>query len=286
MKNRFLDSFAELKDTVTYSNLSDLEYKKNTQSHWGTTPCESNYPMAALCSKDFFESVESRRYKSHPWIIDAIKSFPLAGKKTLEIGFGMGTDHLALARQGAELYGIDLTQRHHDITKRRFELYNKHTELTLGDAENLPYEDNFFDFIYSFGVVHHTPNTEKVISEIHRVLKPGGRCWITVYHKNSIYFYWTIVLWGWYLNGNFLNEGLKSRISRIEYPNNNPNLVIRLYKEKEFASLFNRFSSIEPRIEHLTFREIAGYFGILIPPSILRAIGKRYGWYVIVDAVK
>ena len=182
-------------DTKTFNQLSDEEYKRQTQEHWSGDPCGSNTSEKQELRKGYFDEVEVYRYRTHPWILDNINRFDIKGKETLEIGYGMGTDHLSLARRGATMHGIDLTQRHYGITSKRFELYGESSKLLTGDAENLPYEDNFFDFVYSFGVIHHTPNTEKAISEIHRVLKPGGKCWVTVYHKNSIFFWWSVLLW-------------------------------------------------------------------------------------------
>src|SRR5207245_4997879 len=53
------------------------------------------------------------------------------------------------------------------------------------DAENLDFNDNSFDLVYSHGVLHHTPDTARAVREIHRVLRPGGRAVVMLYHRNS-----------------------------------------------------------------------------------------------------
>lgn len=274
-------------DTKTFNKLPAEEYKKQTQKHWTSSPCGSNYSTKELMSNEFFEEVERHRYSTHPWILEHIKKFDLKNKKVLEIGFGMGTDHLSLAKRGGNMYGIDLTPGNLEITKRRFELNNCKSELTTGDAENLHYQDNSFDFVYSFGVVHHSPDTQRIISEIYRVLKPGGKCWITVYHKNSIFFWWSVFFVDWILKGGFKRESIKERLSRVEYPNNNSNMVIRLYTKRKFATMFSTagFRGVHLSIDHLIIEDII-YLGKYIPDAILKYLAKLFGWYVIVEAVK
>jgi ubiquinone/menaquinone biosynthesis C-methylase UbiE len=272
-------------DTKTFNQLTEEEYKKQTQKHWSKSPCGSNYGKAEYLTKEYFDEVEKHRYGTHPWILKNIQSFDIKDKKVLEIGYGMGTDHLNLARQGGIMHGIDLTPGNLGITGKRMALYGLNSELTTGDAENLPFPDNHFDFVYSFGVIHHSPDTKKIISEIHRVLKPGGKFWITVYHKNSLFFWWTVFFTDWIARLNFRKETIQNRISRIEHPNDNPNLVIRLYTRKEFESMFSDFQAVKTSVDHLIEEDIS-YFGQYLSKSLLNRLAKRYGWYVIAEGVK
>jgi len=82
---------------------------------------------------------------------------------------------LSLARRGARTHGVDLTPGHVELTRERLRLNGFAPRLVNADAEALPFPDNRFDFVYSFGVVHHSPDTARAVSEIFRVLKPGGR---------------------------------------------------------------------------------------------------------------
>ena len=208
----------------------------------------------------------------------------------LEIGFGMGTDHLNMARRGARMTGIDITPRNFEVTSRRFEIYEKKTDLVVGDGENLPYKDESLDFVYSFGVVHHTPDTDAAISEIHRVLKPGGKCYLTVYHKTSIFFWWSVFFCNFILGRGFRRRTLKQQISMIEYPNTNENMVIRLYKKLEFEKLFENFGNVKAYIRHLIpvdITHLSGLYGDKNKPTpLLTRIGNRFGWYVVVEAEK
>ena len=66
------------------------------------------------------------------------------------------------------------------------------SELKVADSENLPFDDNTFDLVYSWGVIHHTPDTPKAMDEIVRVLKPGGTAKVMIYHRKSLlaWFFW------------------------------------------------------------------------------------------------
>lgn len=93
----------------------------------------------------------------------------------LEIGVGLGADHQRFAEAGADLYGIDLTERAVEHTRRRLALFELESRLAIGDAEDLAFPDEAFDQVYSWGVLHHSPDTPKAIDEVWRVLKPGGQ---------------------------------------------------------------------------------------------------------------
>ena len=96
------------------------------------------------------------------------------GKSVLEIGVGLGADHQQFAQSGAVLTGLDLTQRAVGHTRRRLEAFGLHSSLSIGDAENLPFPDESFDVVYSWGVLHHSPDTQKAVDEAYRVLRYGG----------------------------------------------------------------------------------------------------------------
>lgn len=277
-------------DTKDFKELSAEEYKRQTRANWTLAPCGSNYGTGEFASKEYFEQVEAHRYGTHPWIKKAIDTFDIKDKDVLEIGFGMGTDHMNLARRGGCMNGIDLTPRNLEVTASRFELYGLKSKLITGDAENLPYPDNSMDFVYSFGVIHHSPDTERIVAEIRRVLKPGGRCWVTVYHKRSIFFWWSTFLVNFLLLGGWRKRSLKQQISLIEYPNTNENMVIRLYNKSDFLKLFGNFSFCAASMYHLLPADIffvCRFFADPFRPApFLDFLGKYVGWYIVVDAVK
>ena len=159
--------------------------KSRVQNYWDEQPAESvgiGFPEGSL---EFFEEMEERRYQGQAFIHSLAQFTRWQGKKVLEVGCGCGTDLLQFARAGAEVYGIDLSQHSVELTKRRLELYGLRDEVTQGDSEDLPFPDNYFDLVYSWGVIHHAPHPSKVVAEIYRVLKPGGCIKAMVYHRYS-----------------------------------------------------------------------------------------------------
>lgn len=114
-------------------------------------------------------------------------------KDVLEIGVGMGADHLEWAKAGPRsLTGVDLTHRAIEFTAERFSLEGYRSDLQTTNAEQLPFAPDSFDIVYSWGVLHHSAHPEVAIKEAYRVLRPGGTCKVMIYHKYSII---TLMLW-------------------------------------------------------------------------------------------
>ena len=111
------------------------------------------------------------------------------GKDVLEVGCGMGTHASMLARAGARLTAIDLTERAIAVTRRRFELFNLQGNIQRADAEQMPFADQSFDCVWSWGVIHHSSQFERCLAEVARVLRPGGRLMLMVYYRPCIVYY-------------------------------------------------------------------------------------------------
>ena len=169
------------------------QLKNEVHDFWNKSACGTFMVDKEKYTLEYFEELEQLRYSMQPEI-HAFAQFPrFYSKKLLEVGIGAGTDFLQWVRSGTKAYGIDLTEEAIEHVKYRLELYGlKAEEYKVADSEALPYPDNTFDIIYSWGVIHHTPNTEKAMKEIIRVCKPGGKCKIMIYHRHSLlaYFFW------------------------------------------------------------------------------------------------
>ncbi len=275
---------------LTLKSLSSQNYKEQTKAHWSEAPCGTNYTQQEILSREYFEDIETHRYRTHPWIKKAIERFHINNKNVLEIGFGVGSDHLNLTRRGAKMHGIDLTPKHVEITRARLGLYGLRSKLLIGDGEDLPFPDNYFHFVYSFGVIHHSPDAQKIISEIYRILTPNGRCYITVYHKNSIFFWWSIFFVRYILRNGWRKRSLQQELGLVEYPNTNQSILVRLYKKRECERLFHQFSKTRTCIRHLLPADIAIFSALyrdqVKPTPLLDRIGRRFGWYIVLEAIK
>jgi ubiquinone/menaquinone biosynthesis C-methylase UbiE len=111
-----------------------------------------------------------------------------SGKAVLEIGCGMGAMAMNWARAGARMTAVDLTEVAVAQTQRRMALYGLVADIRQADARILPFADASFDYVYSWGVLHHSPDLTRSIAEAMRVLKPGGGFGVMLYHRHSILY--------------------------------------------------------------------------------------------------
>jgi len=194
----------------------------------------------------------------------------------LEVGCGIGTDLIQYAKVGSICTGIDLTENAINITKKRFKLYNLKADLRVADAESLPFRDNAFDLVFSFGVLHHTHNTKKAINEIYRVLKPGGKAIVMLYAK-GIAYYSTLFYFG-VLRGELLNTSKQAVIDKhSEYHGNSP--LTKIYSRKKIEKLFEIFEVV--RIDRYT-----DIFMRYRPRFLAYGLGKVIGGHFIIKATK
>jgi len=262
--------------------------KQEIIKQWNNDPCgglaADDLPMG---SRAFYQRIDQNRYQEYaPWMKSVMEYDKFAGQRLLEVGFGMGTDLFQFASHGAIVSGIDLTPRHYEIASQRFKLYGIPADLRLGDAEEMPYEDESFDAVYTFGVIHHSPNTEKIVDEIYRILKPGGRAIITVYHKWSAFYLIQTLFANYFVSGAFLRESLGKVVSRIEHrENSDAQPLVKVYSRRSLGRMLRQFSSVKFEIRHLRAGEFS-YFRRLIPLSLIPRLETRLGWFLVAKCVK
>jgi ubiquinone/menaquinone biosynthesis C-methylase UbiE len=167
--------------------------KSDVAKYWNEQTCGTGVTAAEKFSRSYFDDIEEYRYRVEPDIFSLAQFTRFRGQRVLEVGVGAGTDFLQWVRAGARAYGIDLTEQGVDHVKHRLAVYGLSAEeVRVADAENLPYKDEFFDLVYSYGVIHHSPDTIKALEEIIRCTKIGGTIKFMVYNKwscNSLYQY-------------------------------------------------------------------------------------------------
>jgi ubiquinone/menaquinone biosynthesis C-methylase UbiE len=159
------------------------------QAFWGTEACGSHFVETQRGTPEFYEDYRQFRYRTE-WHIPLLVPFAeQRGKKVLEIGCGNGADGVMFARAGAQYTGVDLTEAAVEATRTHFQVMGLKGTFQIENAERLSFSDESFDFVYSHGVLHHTPHPESAFAELHRVLKPGGKAVLMLYHKRSINYY-------------------------------------------------------------------------------------------------
>ena len=125
--------------------------------------------------------------KLYPYLGQYVEHEPIKGKKVLEIGLGFGTLGYVLAMKGCQYYGLDIAKNPVAMMRYRLSLFGEDAleRVQEGSALHIPHPDSSFDFVYSVGCLHHTGNLAQAIAEVHRVLVPGGKAVIMLYHKHS-----------------------------------------------------------------------------------------------------
>ena len=256
--------------------MTDEENKNKIREFWEQGP-----PMGFIGENYSYEQKRNFRYLLQDYMHDTFKFEDFKGKKVLEIGCGAGIDSAEFARNGALVTSTDFTDQSVQSTKELMEEAGLPVNVVRADATNLQFEDNTFDCIYSFGVLHHIPNIEKALSEIKRVLKPGGRVMVMLYHKNSLLYGYSIV----YLRGiaekqleNLTMEELLAKYS--ERKENNP--YTRIYTKKEAAELFLRYFKSCTTDVHYNVIDLPDQRKVKVD------VPDKYelGWHLIVKAVK
>lgn len=167
---------------------SPTELKAEVKAFWNQQSCDTWHTKAAKFTREYFEQIEQWRYADQPFIHSFAQFTRYRGKRVLEVGFGAGTDFIQWLRAGAVASGVDLTEEALANLTHRLRLYNLPLpeNMQVADAENLPFPSGTFDLGYSWGVLHHTPNTERALAELVRVVRSGGEIKVMLYNRHSL----------------------------------------------------------------------------------------------------
>lgn len=214
----------------------------------------------------YFSDLEQQRYRSHRHLLPWIQSMT-PGRTVLEIGCGVGLDSYTMATHGLQVVAVDLTQVAAHTANQRFRNNAMMGSFACADAGHLPFQNNNFDYVYSFGVLHHAADTELTIHEVRRVLRPGGVAKIMLYHRHS------------------LNEFVH-RLMRAPFEEKNALCpVVRRYTKTEILRLFAKFRNIDVQIDHL-FGEGYGPLYRWTPRWLYRLLSRHVGWHIMISATK
>jgi len=293
---------------------ANSQLKERVRTFWQAHPCGTKFADAEPGSRKFFELVEAHRYTKE-WHIPTAAGFAETNDlDVLEIGCGLGTDGAQFAQAGARYTGIDLTDAAVDLARRRFEIFNLRGSFRVADAEQLDFPDNSFDLVYSHGVLHHTPDTQKAIREIHRVLRPSGRAIVMLYHRDSYNYRVNIsILRRAGVHLLRWNSGIKlvhtltgesedslrehaqqlhadsQYLSSTEFLSRNTdgagNPLARVYSRQQARELFKDFATVELRPYFLNKRWLP-LLGPLLPRSVEAKLASRWGWHLWIYATK
>ena len=260
-------------------------YKEQVQDQWNYNPVGTHYATKTKPhTLEWFKEVEAHRYGVYaPWMPSLMEFDGHAGEHVLEIGGGIGTDLSQFASHGAQVTDLDLSDGHLDHAKENFALRQLQGRFVHDDAESLPFEDDTFDVVYSNGVLHHTPNTRRVVQEIRRVLKPGGTAIVMMYAEHSLH-YWRELVGKLGLERDLLkNYSMGEIMSRhVEISQNDARPLVKVYTASRLKTLFEGFDSPEVFKRQLIASERPAWLEWMP----LDVVGRLMGWNIIIKATK
>jgi ubiquinone/menaquinone biosynthesis C-methylase UbiE len=275
------------KNSERKPELKNSNLKNDIREFWNSDPCGTRYLDGTNQSEEFEAHVRAR-YELEPYIPEFASFESARGLKVLEIGVGMGADYLQWLKAGAHATGIDMSSASLEKARNRCASAGYDSDLRVADAEHLPFADNTFDVVYSYGVMHHSPDTPQCIREALRVLKPGGAARIMLYHHPSLT---GLMLWLRY--GASRGKSLRETVyERLESPGT------KSYTKAEVSSLMSGYDDVAMRQvfspgDLLLHRPSSRFQSLpyrlawkLYPRTLARKLGRNWGLFLLISAKK
>jgi SAM-dependent methyltransferase len=248
---------------------------------WDRKPCNINHSKSIINSIEYFNEVEERKYFVEPHIPNFADFPKWNGKKVLEVGCGIGTDAVNFVRNGADYFGIELSGESLAITKKRFSVFQLKGELIQANIENFDELGDIndaapFDLIYSFGVLHHTPDITKALNNLRNFANPHTEIKLMLYAKNS-----------------WKQKMIEAGLDQPEAQNGCP--IANVYEKEEIQKLLSqsgfqitKFSQdhIFPYVveDYKNFSYVLQPWFEAMPDNIFNILEKSFGWHMLVDA--
>lgn len=251
---------------------------QTVQAYWNRRPCNIRHSPRPVGTKEYFDEVERRKYFVEPHIPGFAQFERWKGRRVLEIGCGIGTDTINFARSGAIVTAVDLSDQSLSLARQRAKIFGFEKQIAFyqANAEELsnvvPLEP--YDLIYSFGVIHHTPDPSKAVAEIRKYMTCVSELRLMLYAKHS----WKNIL---------IEAGFDQPEAQSGCP------VAFTYTQDEVKSLLQGFKDVNVRQEHIfPFAiekyvkyeyEIVPWFASM-PKEMFAALEKSLGWHLLITA--
>ncbi len=245
------------------------------RAYWNDHIHDLEIATHPIGSAEFFQELDEYRFDKLRYLPVLVDFSAYRGKRLLEVGCGVGIDLVRFAQADTEVTGVDLAEVSIDLAKKNFEHNGLAGDLRVMNGEALLFEDNSFDVVYAHGVLQYTADAERMIAELHRVLKPGGEAIMMVYNRIS----WL----------NFLSKVMSVGLEHEDAP------VLKKYSIGEFRQLLRPFSGVRivPERFPVETRLQSGLKALLYNKLFVKTFNlmprswvRRYGWHLMAFAVK
>jgi SAM-dependent methyltransferase len=253
---------------------------REVRAFWERNPlCAAEIPHP-LGSPDYFRHYDRLREENEsPEFSRRLHEYPdFAGKRVLDVGCGNGYVLSRYAVAGARVTGVDLTETAVRLSRERFRLADLPGDFLTGNAEALPFPDASFDCVCSMGVLHHTPDTQRAVGEVRRVLRPGGLVILMLYHRDS-----ALYRLNFGLRRLLRGEGLAAQVNAVDGRGNPKGDV---YSRAEGLRLLRGFTDREASVGLLLPWMTLPVVGRFLPRALLRPLEGRYGWFLYLKGRK
>jgi SAM-dependent methyltransferase len=256
-------SYRTVSSSATPSNAAIRDY-------WNRHIHDLEITRHPVGSPGFFADLDQYHFEKLHHLPRLVSFDGYRGREVLEVGCGAGTDLVRFARGGARVTGVDIAPSAIALARDNFAQQGLAADLREADGEQLPFADNAFDLVYAHGVVQYTTDPQRLVSECHRVLKPGGEAVFQVYNRIS----WL----------NALSKLMKVPLEHEDAP------VLRKYSAAEFRTLLSAFREVRVVEERFPVKSRlhGGWKGLLFNTffvgtfnALPRTLVRRFGWHLL-----
>ena len=276
----------------TSASFQDTPITKVSE-YWNSRPCNIRHSTKPVGTREYYDEVEARKYFVEPHIPRFAEFDRWNGKKVLEIGCGIGTDTINFARAGAQVTAIDLTEQSLEVARQRAKVFGLEDRIRFLQAnaerlsETVPVER--YDLVYSFGVIHHTPDPSRVLDEIRKYVTAESTVKVMVYNRWSWKVLWILLAYGkgriWKLDRLIADYSEAQTGCPVTYS----------YSRSEGRQWFENhgFHVTDIMVDHIFPYEIAEYvqyrykvvwYFRWMPKRVFRALERALGWHLCLTA--
>jgi SAM-dependent methyltransferase len=259
----------------TYSIPPMTPTSADVRRYWNAHIHDLEITRHPVGSPGFFADLDAYHFEKLHHLLRLVDFQAWATHDVLDVGCGAGVEVVRFARAGARVTGVDVSDQAVVLSRRNLGCQGLEAGLAVADGEALPFADNTFDFVYAHGVVQYAADDRGLVSECHRVLRPGGTAMFQVYNRVS----WL----------HLLSKVMKVPLEHDDAP------VLRRYSIGEFRALLGAFASVRvvPERFPVKSRLHKGWKGAVYNMAFVgtfnavpRALVRRFGWHLLAFCTK